>query len=85
MYIINAQNAIKRSSHDTIKQMDIFPTLLDLTRIQSSWREVGRSLLISDSIANSTREKECKENAQKISDIIIHCNYLKTYQLPNTN
>ena len=84
-YIINAPNAIKRSPHDTIQQMDIFPTLLDLTGVQSSWRGVGRSLLMSDSIANSTREKERRENAQKISDIIIHNNYFKTHQLPNTN
>ena len=85
LYIINVPNVIKRSSHDTIKQMDIFPTLLDLTGIQSSWRGVGRSLLMSDSIANSNREKERRENAQKISDIIIHSDYFKTYQRPNTN
>lgn len=85
LYIINAPNVIKRSSLDTIKQMDIFPTLLDLTGIQSSWRGVGRSLLMSDSIANSNREKERRENAQKISDIIIHSDYFKTYQLPNKN
>lgn len=40
---------------------------------------------MNDSIANSTREKEHIENAQKISDIIIHSDYFKTYQLPNTN
>ena len=65
--------------------MDIFPTLLDLTGIQSSWRGVGRRLLMSDSNANSNREKERRENAQKISDIIIHSDYFKTYQLPNKN
>ena len=65
--------------------MDIFPTLLDLTGIQSSWRGVGRSLLMSDSIADANREKERRENAQKISDIIIHSDYFKTYQLPNKN
>ena len=48
-------------------------------------RGVGRSLLMSDSIANSNREKERRENAQKISDIIIHSDYFKTYQLPNKN
>ena len=68
---------ITKSPQNTIKQMDIFPTLLDLTGIQSSWRGVGRSLLMSDSIANSNREKERRENAQKISDIIIHSDYLK--------
>ena len=76
---------ITKSPQNTIKQMDIFPTLLDLTGIQSSWRGVGRSLLMSDSIANSNREKERRENAQKISDIIIHSDYFKTYQLPNKN
>ena len=76
---------ITKSPQNTIKQMDIFPTLLDLTGIQSSWRGVGRSLLMSDSIANSNREKERRENAQRISDIIIHSDYFKTYQLPNKN
>lgn len=84
LYIINTPIEITKSSHDTIQQIDIFPTLLDLTGIQSSWRGVGRSLLMSDSIANSTREKERRKNAQKISDIIIHSDYFKT-QESNTN
>lgn len=78
LYIINSPIAITKSSEKNIKQMDIFPTLLDLTEIQSSWRGVGRSLLCPDSIANSPREKERRKYAQKISDIIIHSDYFTT-------
>ena len=78
LYVINSPIAITKSSEETIKQMDIFPTLLDLTGIQSSWRGVGRSLLCPDSIANSPREKERRKNAQEISDIIILSDYFTT-------
>lgn len=85
LYIINSPIKISKSPHDTIQQMDIFPTLLDLTGIQSSWRGVGRSLLTTDSIANSLHEKERRKNAQIISDIIIHSDYFKTHLRSNTN
>lgn len=54
-----------------MSQYDIFPTLLDLTGIQSSWRGVGRSLLLPDSLANTPHELVRREKAQEISEIII--------------
>ena len=83
LYIINPPLEITKSPHDTIQQIDIFPTLLDLTGIQSPWRGVGRSLLMPDFIANSPHEKERRKNAQKISDIIIRSDYFKTHQIIN--
>ncbi len=77
LYIINSPVKVTRASNDTIKQSDIFPTLLDLTGIHSSWRGVGQSLLLPDSLANSPHELLRREKAQEISEIIIHSDYFR--------
>lgn len=85
LYIINPPAKIVRPSNDTITQSDIFPTLLDLTGIQSSWRGVGRSLLLPDSLANTPRELTRREKAQEISEIIIHSDYFKSHSIPTVS
>ena len=77
LYIVNSPVAINKNSNYPISQMDIFPTLLDLTGIHSSWRGVGQSLLLPDSLANSPHEQLRREKAQEISEIIIHSDYFR--------
>lgn len=79
LYIINSPVKIAKPRNDTIRQSDIYPTLLDLIGIQSSWRGVGRSLLLPDSLANSPRELLRREKAQEISEIIIYSDYFKSH------
>ena len=64
-----------------MSQYDIFPTLLDLTGIQSSWRGVGRSLLLPDSLANTPHELARREKAQEISEIILSFSKIGLHEL----
>ena len=86
LYIINSPVQITKSNNYPMAQFDLFPTLLDIMGIQSSWRGVGRSLLLPDSLANSPRELLRREKAQEISEIIIHSDYFKShdYNLPES-
>ena len=85
LYIINSPIPITKSSNYPMSQYDIFPTLLDLSGIQSSWRGVGRSLLLPDSLANTPRELTRREKAQEISEIIIHSDYFKSHSIPTVS
>ena len=86
LYIINSPVQITKSDNYPMAQFDLFPTLLDIMGIQSSWRGVGRSLLLPDSLANSPRELLRREKAQEISEIIIYSDYFKShdYNLPES-
>jgi len=77
LYIINSPQKINKETNFQISQADVFPTLLDLTGIQSQWRGVGNSLLTSDSILNTPREKERLKYREEISGIILDSNYFK--------
>ncbi len=79
LYIINSPVQITKSNNYPMAQFDLFPTLLDIMGIQSSWRGVGRSLLLPDSLANSPRELLRREKAQEISEIIIYSDYFKSH------
>ena len=79
LYIINSPIQITKSNNYPIAQFDLFPTLLDITGIHSSWRGVGQSLLLPDSLANSPHELLRREKAQEISEIIIHSDYFRLH------
>ena len=61
----------------TISQTAVFPTILDILNIKSSWRGVGQSIFIPDSISNCPYEIERKKLNQRISEYIMNVNYLK--------
>ena len=68
----------QRTITDTIYQMDIYPTLLQLTGQQNhTWRGFGVDITI-----DSLRQNRpfSPEEAYKLSDMIINSNYLKSYE-----
>lgn len=75
LFIINSPTSIDKGIDYPITQADIFPTLLDLTGVESSWRGVGNSLLTPDSILQTKKEIERNDKKQQISDIILDNNY----------
>lgn len=75
LYIINSPVPIDKGIDYPISQADVFPTLLDLAGIESSWRGVGNSLLTQDSLLQTRREMERKDKRQQISDIILDSNF----------
>lgn len=75
LYIINSPVPIDKGIDYPITQADVFPTLLDLAGIESSWRGVGNSLLTQDSILQTRREIERNDKRQQISDIILDSNF----------
>lgn len=75
LYIINSPSPIDKGIDYPITQADVFPTLLDLTGVESSWRGVGNSLLTPDSVLQTKKEIERNDKKQQISDIILDNNY----------
>ena len=60
-----------------ICQSDLYPTLCDILGIHSVWRGVGQSLLMPDSIKNSSYEMQrhcCKDS---ISLFLLQNDYFK--------
>lgn len=75
LYVINSTAPIDKGIDDPITQADIFPTILDLTGVESSWRGVGNSLLTPDSILQTKREIERNHKMFQISDIILESDF----------
>ena len=80
LYIVNSPVHIDKGPDYPINQIDVFPTILDLAGVKSSWRGVGNSLLTPDSILQSKTEIFRQQKRQQISDIILDSDYfsLKT-------
>lgn len=75
LFIINSPIPIEKGIDYPITQADVFPTLLDLAGVESSWRGVGNSLLTPDSILQTKKGIERNNKCQQISDIILDSNY----------
>lgn len=70
LYIINAGNVAQRLCNDDISQADVYPTLLDLFRLESPFPGVGNSLF-----ATGARHNIKDNDARRISELIIRGNW----------
>lgn len=78
LYILNAPvNVDEFKIKKKIYQTDLYPTLLDFYGIQSNWRGVGQSVLMPDSIINSSSEKLRIKNKNKTSMYILYEDYFR--------
>lgn len=74
--IIIVNSSIRKGvDHKVVGQSSLFPTILDILSIKSKWRGIGQSLLMPDTIKNSTYEKKRIENRYKISNYVISNKY----------
>ena len=78
LIIINPPHCIKGTKDNRpIMQTSIFPTVLDLFKIKTEWRGVGRSIFMPDSICNNVYEKNRFILREMISNYIISQKYIK--------
>ena len=73
-FIINSNFDNKCYWDGECNQIDVFPTILDIMGINSSWRGIGQSLL------SSTYKNNLNDDSWNISEWIIMGNYFSKYQ-----
>ena len=72
--VLNAESQLPPIK-DFIYQDCVFPTLLDLMSVKSKYRGVGQSLLMPDSVRQSSYELKRAELKQDISSMILSTDY----------
>lgn len=77
LLIVHPPFPIPANPKDTIYQTTLFPTLLDLTGLDTPWRGVGQSLFCPDSLKHTPFEQERLSKAQTISEKLIFSDYFK--------